>query len=277
MNILIESGATKSTCIGYSGICTFFMYKTTGINATYTSKEAIITIFQDIITKNNITVAEVENIRYYGAGCSNTNNAEKVKEALSFLFSNANIKVLSDLYAACHALCNSRSGFVGILGTGAASCFYDGKKIVSKLPSLGWLLGDEGSGIYLGKSFVIEYLKDKIEFETAQDFEKTYQISKPDVFKKVYQTQNPQTFFASIPIFLQKHIGNKQIKTMIENAFQDFFNQQKNYYSDLPHSWFFCGSIAFYFQNILIETAHKNNLKIERIIQECAQELLFVC
>jgi N-acetylglucosamine kinase-like BadF-type ATPase len=274
MNILIESGATKSTCIGYSGACTFFMYKTTGINATYATKEAIFAIFEEIIAKNNIVVDEVENIRYYGAGCFNINNVEKVKNVLSNLFPSANITVLSDLYAACHALCNHSSGFVGILGTGAASCLYDGTQIVNKAPSLGYLLGDEGSGTYLGKLFVIEYLTDKIELEIMQDFEKTFSVSKSIVFEKVYQTPNPHTFFASIPVFLQKHLENKQIKAIIKSSFQDFFDKQIAYYSEFPFSWFFCGSIAYYFQDILFEIAHKNNIKLERIIQECASDLV---
>ena len=275
MNILIESGATKSTCIGFSGTCTFFLYKTTGINATYASKETIKTIFEEIIVKNNIAVHEVANIRYYGAGCFIETQAQKVKEVLSVLFPKANITVLSDLYAACHALCKQKEGFVGILGTGAASCFYNGEQIVNEAPSLGWLLGDEGSGIYLGKLFVIHYLSNKIKPEIAQDFENTFTVSKRLVFEKVYRTPNPQTFFASIPVFLQKHIRNPQIKTMIADAFQDFFDRQIEHYQEFQYPWSFCGSIAYYFQDILHEVARKNNLKIERIIQECAQDLIF--
>jgi len=274
MDILVESGATKSTGIGYEGTSIFFTYKTAGINATYTSKEAIHDIFCDLIVKNNIEASKIQNIRYYGAGCFNKIHAEKVKEVLHNLFPNANITVLSDLYAACHALCHQKKGWVGILGTGAASCFYDGEQIVKKVPSLGWLLGDEGSGIYLGKLFVKEYLSDNLENEITLDFEKTFSVSKPNVFEKVYQTPNPQTFFASLPVFLHKHIEKKQIKTLIENAFQEFFNQQIEYYSEFPHPWFFCGSIAYYFQDILVEVAKKNHLKIERIIQECAKDLL---
>jgi len=277
MNLLIESGATKSTCIGYNGTCTFFTYKTTGINATYATKEAIIAIFQEIIEKNNIVTEEVENIRYYGAGCFTQKNAEKLKEVIVSFFPNTKVDVFSDLLAACHALCKNNPGFVGILGTGAAACFYDGAQIVNKAPSLGWLLGDEGSGIYLGKLFVKEYLTDNIEFEIARDFEKMFAISQSNVLEKVYQKPNPQTFFASIPVFLQKHIENKQIKTMVKNAFQEFFDRQTDYYSEFSEPWFFCGSIAYYFQDILIETARKNNLKIERIIRECAGELCLFC
>jgi N-acetylglucosamine kinase-like BadF-type ATPase len=273
MNILIESGATKSTCIGYKGACTFFIYKTAGINATYATKESITAIFEEIITKNNIIVAEIENVRYYGAGCFNTNNAEKVKTALFELFPQANIAVFSDLYAACHALCNNRKGFVGILGTGSASCFYDGVEITDTAPSLGFMLGDEGSGTHIGKLFVKEYFTNKIDNDIAIDFEETFAVSKSIVLEKIYREAKPQAFFASIPIFLQKHLENNTIKKVIANSFQSFFNQQIDYYGKCNYPWFFCGSIAYYFQNILLETAHKNSIEIKEIIQECAGQL----
>jgi len=275
MNILIESGATKCTCIGFNGACTFFTYKTTGINATYASKETIKAIFSEVIAKNMIVVDEVEYIRYYGAGCFIPEQSQKVKGVLCDLFPKTNITVFSDLYAACHALCKQEKGFVGILGTGAASCFYNGAQIECEAPSLGWMLGDEGSGIYLGKLFVTHYLSNKIEPEIVRDFEKTFLLSKPVVFEKIYRTPNPQTFFASFPVFLQKHIQNESIKSMIAGAFQDFFNKQLDYYSEFSFPWFFCGSIAYYFQDILHEVAQKNHLKMGRVIQECAQDLLF--
>jgi len=273
MNILIESGATKSTCIGYNGTCTLFTYKTTGINATYTSKETIITIFKELIAKNKVIVADVENIRYYGAGCFNANNVEKVKEALNTLFPNADIAIFSDLLAVCHALCKNQKGFAGILGTGSASCLFDGTQIVDKAPSLGYLLGDEGSGTYIGKLFVKEYFTDKITNEIAQNFEQTFAISKTTVLEKVYQTPNARTFFASIPLFLKKHPENKEIKALVANSFQDFFDQQMTYYGKFDYPWFFCGSIAYYFQDILIEVARKNDIRIEKIIPECMSYL----
>jgi len=270
MNILIESGATKSTCIGYKDRCTFFIYKTVGINATYAKKEEIYAVFQDIIVKNRIAAHEIEKINYYGAGCFNENNAKKVKEVLTSLFPNAAISVFSDLHAACHALCKAQKGFVGILGTGAASCLYDGVKIVDKAPSLGYLLGDEGSGAYLGKQFLTHYLNNKIKPEIAQDFEETFSVTKQRVFAKVYQTAHPQNFFASIPIFLHKHLEKEQIESLVVCSFQVFFDKQIEYYKKMEYPWFFCGSIAYYFQDILNEVAYKNHIEIGKIVQECA-------
>ena len=276
MNILIESGATKSTCIGVKDACAFFIYKTTGINANYASKETIKEVFSALIAENNINVTEIEHVRYYGAGCFNTNNAEKVKAVLSGLFPHANITVLSDLYAACHALCNHKKGYVGILGTGSASCFYNGKEITHKAPSLGYLLGDEGSGTHLGKLFITEYLSNKIAPNLAKSFEELYGVSKTSVAEKIYQEPKPQVFFASIPIFLQKHIENEQIKRLIANSFQVFFERQIDYYKEITFPWFFCGSIAYYFQDILKEVAQENSIEIEGIIQECAPMLLYL-
>jgi N-acetylglucosamine kinase-like BadF-type ATPase len=227
-----------------------------------------------MIAENKIEANEIKNIRYYGAGCFTTANAEKVKKVLSALFPKANIAVFSDLYAACHALCKKSSGFVGILGTGSASCFYDGEQITQKAPSVGYLLGDEGSGTHIGKQFITAYLKDKIDPDIALDFEKYFEVTKQKVLEKVYQTLNPQTFFASIPIFLQKHIENADIKALVANSFQAFFDQQIDYYEKIHYSWYFCGSIAYYFQDILMEIAKKNDIKIEKIIRECAMDLL---
>ena len=270
MNLLIESGATKSTCIGYNDDCTFFSYKTKGINATYATQREIFAAIEKLIFDNKVVADRVENVRYYGAGCFNKTNAEKVNTILNTSFPNAQITVLSDLYAACHALCNNNKGFVGILGTGAASCFYDGKTITAKSPSLGWLLGDEGSGTHLGKLFVTEYLKDNLALEIVQDFEKTFSVSKQIVFEKVYQSSNPQPFFSSIPFFLNKQIENKQIKDIVKVSFRKFFDKQFDYYHEIPFSWFFCGSIAFYFQTFLMEIAHEKGIEIKKIISDCA-------
>jgi len=276
MNILIESGATKSTCIGYSGTSTFFTYKTKGINVTYASQETINVIFNEIIHQNNIIVTEVENILYYGAGCNNPDNAKKVKRVLGLLFPNAKAAVFSDLYAACHALCTNQKGYVGILGTGSASSLFDGTQIIDMAPSLGYLLGDEGSGTHIGKLFVTAYLKGNIEPEIVIDFEESFKVSKSLVLEKIYQDTKPQIFFASIPIFLQKHLKNSNIQALISNSFQDFFARQIDYYKNKTYPWFFCGSIAYYFQDILIETAQKNGVEIKGVIKECVYKLLHI-
>ena len=274
MNILIETGATKSRSIGYSDGSIFFNYKNAGINATYSTNEFIGEVLQDIITTNNVEVDEVQKVRYYGAGCMNLQNIEKVKKILQKFFPYAKIDVFSDLLAVCHALCKYDKGFVGILGTGAASCLYDGKEIIDKAPSLGYLLGDEGSGTYLGKRFLIKYLNDKFEDDITQDFEKTFEVNKQKVFQKIYQEPNPQTFLSSIPVFMYKHKENPKIEQLVSNAFYTFFQQQKKYYKRFWFPWYFCGSIAYYFQDILKEVAGKLNIEIAAIEQECAQRLL---
>lgn len=55
------------------------------------------------------------------------------------------------MLAAARASCGMEEGVVCILGTGANACHYDGENITERMISLGYALGDEGSGNYIGK------------------------------------------------------------------------------------------------------------------------------
>ncbi len=48
-------------------------------------------------------------------------------------------------------LLGDEPGFAAILGTGTNSCLYDGNDITLNIDSLGYFLGDEGSGCFIGK------------------------------------------------------------------------------------------------------------------------------
>ena len=74
-----------------------------------------------------------------------------LKQALKKVFPGAKIDVETDLMAAARAVCGHEKGIACILGTGSNSCYYNGKKIVKNSPGIGYVLGDEGSGAYLGK------------------------------------------------------------------------------------------------------------------------------
>jgi glucosamine kinase len=60
------------------------------------------------------------------------------------------VTVVADAVTAFAAGTTATSGRVLIAGTGAVSAFIDGPRIVRTVDGLGWLLGDEGSGLWLG-------------------------------------------------------------------------------------------------------------------------------
>ena len=48
----------------------------------------------------------------------------------------------------------AKLGIAVILGTGSNVGLYDGKQLVKTVGGLGYVLGDEGSGVHLGKDIV---------------------------------------------------------------------------------------------------------------------------
>src|SRR4051812_46609260 len=85
-------------------------------------------------------------------------NRTMFRQAIKNVFPESAIEVEHDLTGAARALCGNRKGIVVILGTGSNSGYYNGKKIIRNSPGLGYVLGDEGSGAYLGKKVLQHYL-----------------------------------------------------------------------------------------------------------------------
>jgi N-acetylglucosamine kinase-like BadF-type ATPase len=99
-----------------------------------------------------------EDIFFYGTGNANPANARMIKGVLTKVFPGASVEVRHDLMGAARALCGQEQGIACILGTGSNSGYYNGKNITRNSPGLGYVLGDEGSGAYLGKRVLQYYL-----------------------------------------------------------------------------------------------------------------------
>ena len=88
--------------------------------------------------------------------------------------------------AAARALCGNLKGIACILGTGANSCFYDGKKIVKNSPGLGYILGDEGSGAYLGKKVIQYFMYKTFDEDLGYKFDQKYNTDSAEILNNVY-------------------------------------------------------------------------------------------
>lgn len=275
MKLLIDSGATKTDFFLKTKNLDIHPFQSDGINVNYVDDEYIESQFKSFINQlHEIDYQTINKIRYYGAGCFNKLNAHRVHLILTRLFPHAKIEVYSDLMAVCHALLNDQPGYVGILGTGAASCFYDGAEIVDKAPSLGYLLGDEGSGSHLGKIFLTSFLKGEISKPINAEFEAFFNLSHDMVIPKLYHENQPQKFLSSIPPFLFEHIDNKEIFSLVFQSFNQFFVNQKHYYKREEISWNISGSVGYYFADILQQAASFNHMTINRIIKSPLTELI---
>ena len=210
---------------------------------------------------------------FYGAGCT-PEKAGKLSGLLAEVFSYASIQVESDLLGAARALCKHQPGIACILGTGANSCLYDGQRITHNTPPLGYILGDEGSGAYLGKRFVGDCIKQQLPSNLLEGLLKEYNLTIPDILDKVYKQPQGNRFLASLTPYIYKHKNLPEVQQFLTDCFSDFFRRNiLSYpgYTQVPVS--FVGSIAWFFQHELKETALKFNLHTDIFIQSPIQEL----
>lgn len=143
----------------------------------------------------------VDEIYYYGTGCSNPDNIKMVKKVFKNVFSEAAVAVDHDLMAAAKALCGKEKGIACILGSGSNSCYYNGKKIVKNSPGLGYILGDEGSGAYLGKKIIQYYLYNTFDEDLRSRFDAKFVTNKTEILNAVYKKPLPNRYMASFAIF----------------------------------------------------------------------------
>lgn len=273
-HLLVDAGGTKTAfALLYDG--GVFRCQCDGINANYTSEADILRILGEAAPQfpKEISIREID---YYGAGCATPQNAFRMEGYLRMYFPTADIRVWSDLMAACHALAGGCEAIVCILGTGAASCHYDGHEMVGRAPSLGWLLGDEGSGTHLGKCLVTAYLSETLPHSIRTAFEERYHLNRDLILHKLYQEPKPNLFLSQFAPFLNEFREEPTTRQLIINAFETFFVKQKSYYPNgagLP--WHFTGSVAAHFETMLREAAETAGCKIgeiagdpmERIVQ----------
>lgn len=266
VKLIADSGATKAEwCLLNNGKKkTIF---TQGISPYFLSTEQITALLtKELLPKlKNVRIDEVY---YYGTGCANPANAKSVKKAIHKIIPAKKIEVTHDLMAAARALCGREKGIACILGTGSNSCFYNGKKIVKNSPGLGYVLGDEGSGAYLGKKVIQYYLYGTFDEELNGRFDNTYRTNSVEILENVYKKPLPNRYLAGFTKFLADNRGHYMIENIIEDGLNDFFFSHLCKYREtwtLPIS--FAGSVAFGFKDVLQQLCNSYEFELGKVLK----------
>ena len=273
MILIADSGSTKTHWILMSQNGKQQSFYSQGINP-YFLDETVITelvseCFQSVNGKN------ISQVYFYGAGCSLPEKCSLVHGALQFVFPKAAIETKSDLLAAAYALFGDHEGVACILGTGSNAAVYDGKDFSSKIQSLGYLLGDEGSGSYIGRMILQSYLRNEMPHKLRLDFEKKYQVDVASILENLYKKEFPNRYLATYAPFATKFAKEVFIKKIIKTAFKNFIKYQLDTLSfnkKIPVG--FVGSVAYYFQDILKEELENRSYIIGEVIQEPIHSLV---
>jgi len=264
--LIADSGSTKAEWCLLDGKKKKTVI-TQGISPYFLNGEQIKTLLEKEL-KPKIKTPPDE-IYYYGTGCSNPANVKMVQQALTRVFGKIKIQVNHDLMGAARALCGREEGVACILGTGSNSCFFNGKKIVKNSPGLGFILGDEGSGAYLGRKVVQHFLYNTFDPDLMDRFNAKYNISAPEILEAVYRGPLPNRYLSAFTGFLVENRGHYMIENIIEDGFNDFFfNHLYKYKESWTHPIHFIGSVAYGFKDVLKEICNNYELQLGRVLKQ---------
>ena len=215
----------------------------------------------------------IQSVVFYGAGCT-PEKQPVIKNVISRLLSVEDVEVNTDLLAAIHGVCGKEAGIVCILGTGSNSCFYDGKKIVSNVSPLGFILGDEGSGAVLGKLLVGDILKNQLSDQLKEKFFKQFNLTMPEIIDRVYRKPFPNRFLAGFSPFLAENINEPQVRAIVEGSFRSFFKRNVMQYDYQNYPVHSVGSVAFYYEEIIRSVAAECGIQVGRIMRQPMEGLI---
>ena len=268
MILIADSGSTKTDWrILQDGQPTQAI-STLGFNPVLTNTAQITKELGKAFTNQPLNQT-IHSVYYYGAGCWNKTTCAVVSNALAVIFPNAIIEVTNDLLGAAKAVCGKKAGIACILGTGANSCLYDGQTIIDNVPALGFIMGDEGSGAYLGKQLLKSYFYRELPKSLSEKLVKQQPISKKIMLEQVYQSKSGNRYLASFAKFIIQEQGHPFMHQLVADAFDNFIERQvKKYDGAANYPIHFIGSIAYFLKDILAERLEKHGLQIGNIIRQ---------
>jgi N-acetylglucosamine kinase-like BadF-type ATPase len=275
MIIIADGGSTKTNWCLIDNTGKKIYYNTEGYNPYFVSSEYIVSSLKKGLP-NDLPFDQITEVNYYGAGVHNQEKAEIVKTAIKEFFKNAKIFVGHDLLAAARALLGTETGFAAILGTGTNTCIYDGNDVGFNIDSAAYILGDEGSGCYIGKKLLTDYVRGYMPEEVRKVFWETYKLTPDEVMDNVYTKPLANRFCASFSKFVyDNNVNIEYSRNIVKTSFVDFFTNLVSHYPNYKTYSFNCiGSVGYNFRNVLEETAEEFGMKVGRILRSPIDDLV---
>ena len=264
--LIADSGSTKTDWLLVAPDGTRAELHTSGINPARDARVYIYNVLYHELLSQLPQAAETQTVCFYGAGCIMP-FSQTVQDVIRELLPGCTVEVESDLLGAARALCGREAGIACILGTGSNSCLYDGKDIVMHTPPLGYILGDEGSGAFLGRTLLNGLFKGILPEKLKVAFCEKYDMTLPDIIEHVYRLPSANTFLASLVPFLAEHREHPAVHDMLVDAFRLFIAHNIAIYGHKEMPLHCVGGIAFQFEAELRAAAAAEGRQIGRILR----------
>lgn len=265
MKLIAESGSTRTEWALIEGEHVLEHTFTEGINPFFQSRREISRSVR-LELPEFFFKKRFEQVFFYGAGCSNPEKKNILGASLVAQFKSP-IQVESDLLAAARGLLKNEAGIACILGTGSNSCFYDGINIVQNVRSLGYVLGDEGSGAVMGKIFLADCLKGLAPKHLIEAFYEKFRVTADDALDCVYSRPFPNRFLSTFSYLLVEHLDDEYVYNLVYQNLRSFFDRNISQYDYHNYPISFVGSVAYNYAEILRTVAKDFGVEINKIVE----------
>ncbi len=265
MKIIAESSSTRTDWALVDGTTIVEHAFTTGLNPYFQSRREISHCIRlelpDVFFKRRW-----DHVYFYGAGCATQEKCKVIESSLVAQFKSP-VTVKSDLLGAARGLLVHEPGLACILGTGSNSCLYNGSEIVKTVAPLGYILGDEGSGAYMGKIMIADMLKGIAPTELTEAFFEEFAVAPNMLLDEVYKNSLPARTLSRYASFLSKHLDNPYCYNLVYNAFMSFFERNLISYDYKNEPVSVVGSTCVIYKEILEKAASDFGIHINKIIR----------
>jgi N-acetylglucosamine kinase-like BadF-type ATPase len=271
MILIVDSGSTKTDWIALDkNGDELFSTQTLGLNPQMLSNE----ILNERI-KNNFDIYKnrnnVEKLFFYGAGCGVESTQNRILKVFKSIFTKSDFDIKEDTYAVDEGI----PSIVNIIGTGSNCSYYDGKNVIQKVDSLGYVLMDYASGNYYGKYLIRAYYFNKMPENLRDQFAENYDLTPNTIKNKLYREENPNTYLASFARFLIENKSNEYFKEIIFKGLERFIDYQILQYDDFSSvDIHYVGSIAYYLKDEIKRIGKKYNLNTGKFIKRPIEGLV---
>lgn len=279
MFIVVESGATKTA---WRAVCedgSVRAVQTEGLSPTCLDLEHTQQIVRKAIPELNPEGKRVEEIFFYGAGLVSPQSCAPIEEALQMWCPMASVHFHSDILAAARALFGDGSGVVAIMGTGSNSCMYENGEITRNIRPGGFILGDEGSGVSLGRAFLADLIKGLVPPAIEADFDREFGLDYSQIVRKVYKEQAASAFMASLAPFILAHKDESYIQELIDECLESLVRRALARYSDnapgdVARKVGVIGSFGCVCEDMLRKVGSRHGLEFVKFIKSPIDELV---
>lgn len=261
--LIADCGSTKCDwrLVGEDG--NVHGFRTEGINPS-------VDAYSDMLQKLSAVprTGNVGSVFFYGAGVVRGRSSDAMRKALEETFPGAACEAYSDMTGAVRSMFGDGEGIAAIIGTGSNCALCRGGDVVKSVPSGGYVLGDEGSGAWIGRSLISDYVKMIMPDNIYHAFRKRYGLTYDDVVNAVYRMPNPNRFLASFAEFAGEFRDDIYVRNLLEEGFELFFSRNLMQCACVRcYPLRMTGSVACRFSEIVSSVAHRHGASVDRFVE----------